>query len=104
MADDQFQLGSGNWWDGSRNRFDTAAAATAPTSISTTLNAIASFGWPAEMVEMKARSSIDSETPSAAAGGAVYQSSGGGVLGNPNLQMMELGLSSQNMDWNQAFM
>ncbi|KAK4420706.1 Transcription factor [Sesamum alatum] len=95
MADDQFQLGGGNWWDASRNRFD--GAGTTPASISTTLNAIASFGWPTEMVETKSRSSMDSATPSSAAGH-------GGVLANQNLQMMGLGLSSQSMDWNQALL
>ncbi|KAI3457030.1 hypothetical protein Pfo_013693 [Paulownia fortunei] len=99
---DEFQLGSGNWWDTSRNRFD---GGTTPASISTTL---ASFGWPTEMVDMKSRSSMDSGT---ASGGSLVlqgchdQSSAGGsggVLANPNLQMMGLGLSSQGMDWNQA--
>ncbi|KAL0320740.1 UNVERIFIED_CONTAM: Transcription factor [Sesamum radiatum] len=93
MADDQFQLGGGNWWDTSRNRFDSAG--TTPTSISTTLNAIASFGWPTEMVDTKSRSSMESATPSSGAGH-------GAVLANQNLQMMGLGLSSQSMDWNQA--
>ncbi|XP_020554408.1 transcription factor bHLH123-like, partial [Sesamum indicum] len=93
MADDQFQLGGGNWWDTSRNRFDSSG--TTPTSISTTLNAIASFGWPTEMVDTKSRSSMDSATPSSAVGH-------GGVLANQNLQMMGLGLSSQSMDWNPA--
>ncbi|KAL0300064.1 UNVERIFIED_CONTAM: hypothetical protein Sangu_3142000 [Sesamum angustifolium] len=92
MADDQFQLGGGNWWDTSRNRFDSTG--TTPTSISTTLNAIASFGWPTEMVDTKSRSSMESATPSSTAGH--------GVLANQNLQMMGLGLSSQSMDWNQA--
>ncbi|XP_051133697.1 transcription factor bHLH112 isoform X2 [Andrographis paniculata] len=85
MADDeQFPLGTGNWWDhSSRNRFENnpGTSAPPPTSISTTLNAIASFGWPPEMVDMK--------------------SAGGGVLADP---MMKLGLSSQTIDWNQTFM
>ncbi|KAK6157125.1 hypothetical protein DH2020_011373 [Rehmannia glutinosa] len=82
MADDQFQLGNGSWWDTSRNRtFESGT--TTPASINTTL---ASFGWPAEMVDAKSSSG-------AAASG------GDGILTN---QMMELGLSSQGMDWNQA--
>ncbi|KAK6134946.1 hypothetical protein DH2020_031324 [Rehmannia glutinosa] len=84
MADDQFQLGNGSWWDTSRNRtFESGT--TTPASINTTL---ASFGWPAEMVDAKSSSG-------AAASG------GDGILTN---QMMELGLSSQGMDWNQALL
>ncbi|KAL1567067.1 transcription factor bHLH123 [Salvia divinorum] len=101
---DEFQLGNGSWWDTSRNRFESG---TTSSSISTTLNAIASYGWPTEMVDMK--SSRDSATSSTAvchdeqssAGGG---GSGGGVLSAPNLQMMGLGLSSQSMDWNQALL
>lgn len=110
---DEFQLGSGSWWDtsSSRNRFESGTT-PATSSISTTLNAIASFGWPTEMVDMKSRSSMDSATASTAAsmvlqGGHDDQSSAGGgagVLSNPNLQMMGLGLSSQSMDWNQALL
>ncbi|XP_047968385.1 transcription factor bHLH123 [Salvia hispanica] len=86
MADD-FQLGNGSWWDTSRNRFETGTTSPASSSsISTTLNAIASYGWPTEMVDTK--SSRDD------------QSSGGGG----NLQMMGLGLSSQSLDWNQALL
>ncbi|KAG8386232.1 hypothetical protein BUALT_Bualt03G0127500 [Buddleja alternifolia] len=108
---DEFQLGSGNWWDTSRTRFDSG---TTPPSISTTLNSMASFGWPPpEMVDMKlSRPSMDSGT--ASGGGAMMSHDGhdqssvggnGGVLGNPNLQMMGLGLSSQGMDtWNQTLL
>ncbi|KAL9147480.1 hypothetical protein ABFS82_13G176000 [Erythranthe guttata] len=101
---DEFHLGSGNWWDSnntSRNRFD--GGATPPVSISTTLNSIASFGWPTEMVEMK-----PSGGSQLLQGGAHDQSSAaaaacGGGLANPNLQMMGLGLSShQGIDWNQT--
>ncbi|KAG6385525.1 hypothetical protein SASPL_154361 [Salvia splendens] len=95
MADD-FQLGNGSWWDTSRNRFESGTTSPASSSISTTLNAIASYGWPTEMVDTK--SSRDDDQSSAGGG------SGGGVLSSPNLQMMGLGLSSQSMDWNQALL
>lgn len=100
MGDDEFHLGSGNWWDTSRNRFD--GGSTTPALIPTTLNAIASFGWPPEMVDMKSRSSIDSATPPSADQPSAR--GGGGVSDNPNLQMMELGLSSQSLDWNQSLL
>ncbi|KAL3636829.1 hypothetical protein CASFOL_019128 [Castilleja foliolosa] len=77
---DEFQLGNGSWWDTTRT--------TPPVSISTTLNTIASFG---------------STAASAGGGGGgsmVFQ--GGGDLTDQNMQMMGLGLSSQNLDWNQA--
>ncbi|KAL0306443.1 UNVERIFIED_CONTAM: hypothetical protein Sradi_6061600 [Sesamum radiatum] len=105
---DEFQVGSGNWWDTSRTRFD--AGTTPPASISTTLNAIASFGWPTEMEDMKSRSSRDSGP---ATGGSMVLHGGhdqssaaatGGGLGNLNLQMVGLGLSSQGMDWNQTLL
>ncbi|KAL3639905.1 hypothetical protein CASFOL_014873 [Castilleja foliolosa] len=49
--------------------------------------------------------SFDSGTtpPAASGGGGHDQSSGdGGTLADQNLQMMGLGLSTQNLDWNQA--
>ncbi|KAK4439870.1 Transcription factor [Sesamum alatum] len=101
---DEFQVGSGNWWDTSRT--------TPPVSISTTLNAIASFGWPTEMEDMKSRSSMDSGAASGGGASLVLQggheqasaASTGGGLGNLNLQMVGLGLSSQGMDWNQTLL
>ncbi|KAL2496227.1 transcription factor bHLH [Forsythia ovata] len=105
---DEFQLGSGNWWDTSRNRFESGSAQK--SSISTTLNNIASFGWTTDMVDDKARSSMDTGTVSG--NSMVFQdsqklqghdqSSGGGLLPDPNMHMMPLGLSSQAMDWNQS--
>ncbi|PIN12303.1 hypothetical protein CDL12_15086 [Handroanthus impetiginosus] len=104
MADDQFQMGSGNWWDTSRNR--SYDGGTTPSSISTTLNAIATtFGWPTQMLDMKPSSSMDPATPSAATAHdhqSPGSTGGGGVLDNPNLQLMGLGLSSHSMDWNQT--
>ncbi|KAL6538378.1 hypothetical protein OROGR_012366 [Orobanche gracilis] len=97
--DDQFQLGSGSWWNTTRNRlFDTG---TPPTSTpTTTLNNLASFesSWPTEMA-------VDMNKPTSTASGGVSgheQSSGDGGLADQNFQMMGLGLSSQNLDWDQA--
>ncbi|CAL5390577.1 unnamed protein product [Camellia sinensis] len=105
---DEFQIGSGNWWDSnsSRNRFDSGAS---PPS-SSALSSVGSFGWPTEIVDLKARSSMDSVSVSGSS--MVFhdtqkmpgQDSGGGdsgsVLVDPSLQMMRLGLSAQAMDWN----
>ncbi|KAL7249428.1 hypothetical protein ACSBR1_011589 [Camellia fascicularis] len=105
---DEFQIGSGNWWDSnsSRNRFDSGAS---PPS-SSALSSVGSFGWPTEIVDLKARSSTDSVSVSGSS--MVFhdtqrmpgQDSGGGdsgsVLVDPSLQMMRLGLSAQAMDWN----
>lgn len=103
---DEFHLGRGNWWDSTRiNRVDDTG--TTPASVSARLNAIANFEWPADMVDMKSRSSVDS---GAASGGSMVMqtqtpsASGGVVLTTPNLQMMGLGLSSQGMDWNPAML
>ncbi|XP_031102185.1 transcription factor bHLH123-like [Ipomoea triloba] len=111
---EEFQLGSGNWWvsasSSSRNRFDgsssssssAAAAASSALHMSSNSNSvsmgISSFGWaaPGEVVDIKAaaaaRSSLDSASPTPS----------GGVLVDPNLQIMGLGLSSQPLDWNQS--
>ncbi|KAL5548180.1 hypothetical protein UlMin_003411 [Ulmus minor] len=92
---DEFQT-SGNWWDSSRRRFE--AAGTSPSS--TTLNSLGSFGWSTtDMVDIKARSSMDSVSVSGSSSMVAADSSGGG---DPNLHMMGLGLSSQPLDWNQA--
>ncbi|XP_028086624.1 transcription factor bHLH123-like [Camellia sinensis] len=113
---DEFQIGSGNnWWE-SRNRFDSGSSS--PSS-SSALTSAGSFGWPTEIVDLKPSSSIDSVSVSAGGGGGggstmVFQdtnklqppddSSGSGVLADPTLQMMGLGLSSQPMDWNQTLL
>ena len=92
---DEFQT-SGNWWDSSRRRFE--ASGTSPSS--TTLNSLGSFGWSTtDMVDIKARSSMDSVSVSGSSSMVAADSSGGG---DPNLHMMGLGLSSQPLDWNQA--
>nr|GME02755.1 transcription factor bHLH123-like isoform X1 [Ipomoea batatas] len=109
---EEFQLGSGNWWvsasSSSRNRFDgssssssssaAAAASSALHNSNSVSMGISSFGWaaPGEVVDIKAaaaaRSSLDSASPTPS----------GGVLVDPNLQIMGLGLSSQPLDWNQS--
>ncbi|KAL8046468.1 hypothetical protein ABFX02_08G179200 [Erythranthe guttata] len=80
--DDQFHLGIGNWWDtSSRNRFDGGGGAIPASNIPTTLNALATFGWPLETA--------------ATASAAV----------NRELHMMGLGrLSSQSVDWGQSLL
>lgn len=119
---DEFQLGSGNWWDGTRNRYDSSGGSTAAAPASTALNNN-SFGWQSEMVDMKGRSSMDSASSvSGSSMGLVFptdnshrlqlhdssssSSSGAAaavnLLTDPNLHMMGLGLSSQTMDWNQT--
>ncbi|KAL7103533.1 hypothetical protein ACP275_08G185600 [Erythranthe tilingii] len=85
--DDQFHLGIGNWWDtSSRHRFDGGGGTTPASNIPTTLNALATFGWPLETAA----------AASAAAGGAAV---------NRELHMMGLGrLSSQSVDWGQSLL
>lgn len=118
---DEFQVGSGNWWDSStssRTRFDRGSTAAASTSVNSSIN-MGSFGWPTEIVA--ARSSMDSSV-SMSGGSMLFppavdhssqklqaheSSSAGGsgegsMLPDPNLQIMGLALSSQAMDWNQA--
>ncbi|KAK2984753.1 hypothetical protein RJ640_004578 [Escallonia rubra] len=90
---DEFQLGSGNWWEpSSRNRFESGASSPSSTARNTT--SISSFGWPTEIVDAKARSSMDS----------LSSSSSSVVLSDPNLHMMGLGLPSPGIDWNQALL
>ncbi|KAA8526898.1 hypothetical protein F0562_008873 [Nyssa sinensis] len=105
---DEFQIGSGNWWDSSRNRFDSGSSApsTAP------LTSIGSFGWATEMVDIKARSSMDSGSVSRSLN--VFQdtqklqgpdsATAAGELVDSELQLMGLGLSSPAMDWNQSLL
>lgn len=120
---DEFQLGSGHWWDGTRNRYDSSGGSTAAPASSTALdnnnNNNNSFGWQTEMVDIKGRSSMDSA--SSVSMGLVFptdshrlqlhdsSSSSGAAAGvnlltDPNLHMMGLGLSSQTMDWNQPLL
>lgn len=124
---DEFQMGSGNWWESSaRNRYESPVGSTtaSTSSLNNNNNSGSSmggnFGWPTEIVDIKARSSMDSvsvsgssmvfpsdsqklqpHVSSAVSGGG---SAATGLLPDPNLQMMGLGLSSPTMDWNQALL
>ncbi|KAM5585803.1 transcription factor bHLH123 [Rosa sericea] len=99
---DEFQ-NTGNWWDSSsRNRFETGAS---PPSSS--LNSLGSFGWQPDMIEIKARSSMDSGSVSGTSSMVFHdpqklQGSDSSSGGDPSLHMMGLGLNSQATDWNQA--
>ncbi|KAL3736254.1 hypothetical protein ACJRO7_025244 [Eucalyptus globulus] len=107
MADDQFHA-SGNWWDASRNRYESGTS----SSSSSGLSSLGSFGgWLTDLGgDMKAaRSSMESPGGSSVVfhdtqklqphNSAVLGDSGGSLV-DPNLHMMNLGLSSQAMDWN----
>ncbi|XP_038689742.1 transcription factor bHLH123-like isoform X3 [Tripterygium wilfordii] len=96
MADDHQFNTSNNWC-----RYEAAAPSS---SSSSTINN--SFGWPNEMVDIKARPSLDS---------ASEPDNSSVVFHNPqklqgpgstslDLQMIDLGLSSHSMDWNQALL
>ncbi|CAK9157646.1 unnamed protein product [Ilex paraguariensis] len=92
---DEFQLGSGNWWDSPRSRFESGS-----TPSTTTTNSLVRFGWPTEIVDIKATSSIDSVSDSRSS--IVFQDTQKLQVPDPNL--IGLGLSSQGMDWNQALL
>ncbi|XP_030446013.2 transcription factor bHLH123 [Syzygium oleosum] len=107
MADDQFHA-SGNWWDASRNRYESGTS----SSSSSGLSSLGSFGgWLTDMGgDMKAaRSSMESAGGSSVVfhdtqklqphNSAVLGDTSGSLV-DPNLHMMNLGLSSQAMDWN----
>ncbi|XP_039013675.1 transcription factor bHLH123-like [Hibiscus syriacus] len=88
---DEFSAGT-NWWD-------RTAAGSSSSSSSVLNNSLGTFGW--EMADMKPASSIDSISPPSS---VVFQDNPRLQAGAANnLHMMELGLSSQSMDWNQAF-
>ncbi|KAK4576386.1 hypothetical protein RGQ29_027092 [Quercus rubra] len=101
---DEFNT-SGNWWDStSRSRFESG------TSSSSGLNNSGSFGWPTDMADIKARTNTMDSMSSVSGSSVVFQepqklqgheSAGGG---DPSLQMMGLGLSTQAMDWNQSLL
>lgn len=93
-----------NWWESSRNRFDSGSS----SSSSALNNSLGSFGWPTEMVDIKAaRSSIDSSA-SVSGSSVVFQDSQklqqGPDSAGSDLHMMGLGLSSPSLDWNQALL
>ncbi|KAL6999416.1 hypothetical protein U1Q18_000578 [Sarracenia purpurea var. burkii] len=102
---DEFQTGSGNWWESSsRNRFHSGSSPS-----SSALTSVGTFGWPTEIPDLKARSSMDSVSASGSSS-MVFRdthklqppdsAAGSGVLADSNLQMMGLSLSSHAMDWN----
>ncbi|KAJ9182774.1 hypothetical protein P3X46_006730 [Hevea brasiliensis] len=89
-----------NWWDSSRNRFDSGSS-----SSSSGLNSLGSFAWPSEVVNVKGRPSIESASVSGSS--AVFhdtQKLQQGQDSSADLHMMGLGLSSQAMDWNPALL
>lgn len=113
---------STNWWDSSssRNRFESGTSSTSSSG----LTSVASFGWLADMGDVKARSSVDHRSSSnisissSGSGGSSVgfllhqhhdahklslgaERSSGSNLPETGLNMMNLGLSSQAMDWNQ---
>lgn len=109
---DEFQTGvcGGTWWNPARNSFIGG-----PSPCSTALNDTGSFGWPTEMVDIKARSCEESASVSDSS--LVFQdiqkpqqpdsaSGGGSMLMESTLQMMGFGLSSSSTttDWNPALM
>ncbi|KAE8723521.1 bHLH123 protein [Hibiscus syriacus] len=82
-----------NWWD-------RTAASSSSSSSSALNNSLGTFGWAPEMADIKPASSIDSISPPSS---VVFQDNPKLQAGAADLHMMELGLSSQPMDWNQAF-
>ncbi|KAJ7981658.1 transcription factor bHLH [Quillaja saponaria] len=101
MADDQFQT-SGNWWDPTRNRFETSATQSSSSGI----NSMGNLGWQPDMVvlDMKPRSSMDSMSASCTSSMVFHDTqklqTPDSSATDPNLHMMGLGLSSQPLDWN----
>ncbi|XP_044473117.1 transcription factor bHLH123 isoform X2 [Mangifera indica] len=89
---DEFNT-TNNWWDSSRTRFDTSGS----SSSSSGLNSLGSFGWPSEMVDIKARTSIDTQKLQQ----LPHDSSSATAAAGSDLHMMGLGLSSPSMEWNQ---
>ncbi|KAG6685669.1 hypothetical protein I3842_12G123100 [Carya illinoinensis] len=100
---DEFNT-SGNWWNSSRSRFESRTS-----SSSSALNSLGSFGWPNDLAEIKARTTMDSMSVSGSS--VVFQDTqklqgheSAGASDDPNLHMMGLGLSTQAMDWNQTLL
>ncbi|XP_059277237.1 transcription factor bHLH123-like [Lycium ferocissimum] len=94
---EEFQIGSGNGWESSssttRNRFfdsgiiSLSSSTTTPsTSTALSSNMASNFGnWPTNIVDIKNRSSLDSES--------VSEDVRRDVSSDPNLQMMGVGLN-----------
>ncbi|KAK6934363.1 hypothetical protein RJ641_034518 [Dillenia turbinata] len=103
---DEFQTGicGGNWWDTSRNRYNSGSSPPTSSSSSTVLNNnVQNFGWQQgdrsttiDSSSMSTTSMVNSQDNSA---GNTDASS---VITDQNLQIMGLGLSCQGIDWNQT--
>ncbi|KAA8519931.1 hypothetical protein F0562_014159 [Nyssa sinensis] len=108
---DEFQAGvcGGTWWNSSRSSFGSSPCSTA-------INDIGSFGWPGDLLDMKAKSS-DESAGSISDGSVVFQdiqkphqqldsvSGGSTILMDSSLQMMGIGLSSsKTTNWNQTLL
>ncbi|XP_048235620.1 transcription factor bHLH123 isoform X2 [Ricinus communis] len=108
MADD-FNT-STNWWDSSRARFDSTGSSSSSSgqlnSLGGSFNIAAN--WPSEMVDVKARSSIESASVSDSS--VVFHDTqklqhGQDSSSGDHLQVMALGLSSSHaIDWNQTLL
>ncbi|KAK4804670.1 hypothetical protein SAY86_004487 [Trapa natans] len=122
---DEFGAGGPSWWESStpsRNRFETVVS----SSSSSSMTSIGSFGWLADMAgDGKAARPLLLDQPSpnisiSSSGSGVSslgfhhhqhqdprklslgaESNSGSSLSETGLQMMNLGLSSQALDWNQ---
>ncbi|KAJ7948529.1 transcription factor bHLH [Quillaja saponaria] len=98
MGDDQFQT-SGNWWDSTRNRFESGASQSS--------NVLAWQQPDMVVLDMKPRSSMDNSMSASGTSSMVFhntqklQPPDSSPADHPNLHMMGLGLSSQPLDnWN----
>ncbi|MCD9640938.1 hypothetical protein HAX54_026695 [Datura stramonium] len=79
---EEFEIGSGNWWESS---------STSSSSTSTALSSMASnFGWPTNIVDIRNRSSLDSESVSQSLTDEGVRPD---ALSDFNLQIMGLGLN-----------
>lgn len=109
MADEfQAEVCGGNWWNPTRSAFGSSLCS------SVMISDMGSFGWSADLMDMKAKSS--DESCSASEGSIIFQDKqkpmnqdsvccgGGGNLSmDSTLEMMGSGLSSSlTTDWNQT--
>ncbi|KAK6946817.1 hypothetical protein RJ641_000290 [Dillenia turbinata] len=103
---DEFQTGicSVNWWDTSRNRYNSGSSPPTSSSSSAVLNNnVQNFGWQqgdrsttVDSSSVSTTSMVNSQDNSASNTGA------SSVITDHNLQIMGLGLSRQGIDWNQT--
>ncbi|GMJ09186.1 hypothetical protein HRI_004587800 [Hibiscus trionum] len=95
---EEFAAGT-NWWE--RTTTSSSSSSSSSSFSSSYLNnSLGTFGWATEMDDIKPTSSMDSISPSS----IIFQDNPKLQPGAANLHMMKLGLSSQAIDWNQAFM